>query len=258
MLLGRLFPQYIIIKTLGLTHTRNYSTLVSFQFCTMHPVSGGSKKIQSIDTIQNRAILYFLGVHRFAPTLSVYGDTGWIPSQYRRWITAIRYWNRVLSFDNERITRNEFEIDYHRCRNNWCSDLKEIFHCLDLDYYFDTRMIVDTNIVQSKIHFFYSNFWNSEISNIPNLRTYALFKKVFGRENYVVLDMPKYLRSILAQFRCGILPLRIEMGRYHGEPVEERICTFCCKNSIENEIHFLLHCPLYNDYRRILFEKNWV
>lgn len=173
----------------------------------------------------------------------------------RRWINVIRYWNRVLSFDNERITRNVFEIDYNRCRNNWCSDLKEIFHCLDLDYYFDSRMIVDTNLVQSKIHFFYSNFWNSEMSNIPKLRTYALFKTVFGRENNVVLDMPQQLRSILAQFRCGILPLKIETGRYHGEPVEERICTFCCKNSIENEIHFLLHCPLYNDYRRILFEN---
>lgn len=116
-------------------------------------------------------------------------------------------------------------------------------------------MIVDTNLVQSKIHFFYSNFWNSEMSNIPKLRTYALFKTVFGRENNVVLDMPQQLRSILAQFGCGILPLKIETGRYHGEPVEERICTFCCKNSIENEIRFLLHCPLYNDYRRILFEN---
>lgn len=108
-------------------------------------------------------------------------------------------------------------------------------------------MIVDTNIVQSKQHFFYSNFWNSQISNIPKLCTYAHFKNVFGRENSVILDMPKHLRSILTQFRCGILPLTIETGRYHGEPVEERICTFC-KNGMENEVHCLFHCPLYNDY----------
>lgn len=41
----------------------------------------------------------------------------------------------------------------------------------------------------------------------------------------------------------------------HGEPVVERICTFCCKHSVENEILFLLHCPLHNDYSRILFEN---
>lgn len=51
VLLGRLFPQYIIIKTLGLTHTRNYFTLVSFQFWTIHPVSGGSKNF-------NRSIIF--------------------------------------------------------------------------------------------------------------------------------------------------------------------------------------------------------
>jgi hypothetical protein len=67
--------------------------------------------------------------------------------------------------------------------------------------------------------------------------------------------MPKYLRSILAQFRCGILPLRIETGRYHGEPVEERICSLCSENNVEDEIHFLLHCPLYSEYRAKLFEN---
>lgn len=40
VLFGKLFLQY---KTLGLTHMRNYSTLVSFQLWTIHPVSGCSK-----------------------------------------------------------------------------------------------------------------------------------------------------------------------------------------------------------------------
>jgi hypothetical protein len=53
----------------------------------------GLKKFQSIYNIQNRANLYFNGVHRFAPTLAtcIYGNVGWIPNQYRRWINAIRY-----------------------------------------------------------------------------------------------------------------------------------------------------------------------
>jgi hypothetical protein len=93
----------------------------------------GFKKFQSLDNIQNRSIRYFIGVHRFAPTLAFYGDAGWMPSQYRRWINAIRYWNGVVSFDKERITRKAFEFDYNMCRNNWCSELKEIFHNLDLD-----------------------------------------------------------------------------------------------------------------------------
>lgn len=31
-------------------------------------------------------------------------------------------------------TRNEFEIDYNKCQNIYCNDLKEMFHYLHLDY----------------------------------------------------------------------------------------------------------------------------
>lgn len=59
----------------------------------------------------------------------------------------------------------------------------------------------------------------------------------------------------MAHFRFCILPLRIETDRYHGELVKERICTFYSKNSLENDVRLLLHCPLYNDYRRNLYEN---
>ena len=49
----------------------------------------GVQKSQSIDNILSRAIRYFMGVHRFAPPLETYGDTVWIPSQYKLWINII-------------------------------------------------------------------------------------------------------------------------------------------------------------------------
>ncbi|XP_048743557.2 uncharacterized protein LOC125656974 [Ostrea edulis] len=215
----------------------------------------GFKKFQSIDNVQNRAIRYFLGVHRFAPLLAIYGDTGWIPSQYRRWINMIRFWNRVLLFDSERITRKVFEMDYDICRNNWCSTLKEILQNLELESYFDSKLLIDMNVLQTNMHYYYSNIWENEVFKVPKLRTYVSIKSTFGRENYVTLDMPKYFRSIMSQFRCGILPLRIETGRYYGEPAVERICLLCSLNCVEDEIHFLLYCPLYSKLRTTLFEN---
>ena len=43
----------------------------------------GFKKFPSIDTIQNRALRYFMGVHRFTPIVALHGDAGWLPSQLR-------------------------------------------------------------------------------------------------------------------------------------------------------------------------------
>ena len=66
---------------------------------------------------------------------------------------------------------------------------------------------------------------------------------------HVKINLKRRERSVLAQFRLGILPIRIETGRFIGEKVEDRLCRKCNQNQIENEIHFLFHCPLYNDIR---------
>ena len=54
------------------------------------------------------------------------------------------------------------------------------------------------------------------------------------------MDLPLSQRSILAQLRCGILPLRIEMDRYEEKAEAERLCKFCGNNSVESEAHFLI------------------
>ena len=50
----------------------------------------------------------------------------------------------------------------------------------------------------------------------------------------------------MAQFRCGILPLRLETGRFVGEPEYQQICKMCDSGEVENELHFLLECQFYN------------
>jgi hypothetical protein len=67
------------------------------------------------------------------------------------------------------------------------------------------------------------------------------------------MNLKKNERSVLAQYRCGILPLKIETGRYTGMPVEQRLCQLCDLGEIENERHFLFHCPLYSDLRNTVF-----
>ncbi len=60
-----------------------------------------------------------------------------------------------------------------------------------------------------------------------------------------------------AQFRCGILPLRIETGRYVGESPDERLCRFSDSQNVENEVHFLLNCSLYTDIRNECFSDQF-
>ena len=69
---------------------------------------------------------------------------------------------------------------------------------------------------------------------------------------YVLSTLSKTERSHLAQFRCGILPLRIETGRYIGLTVNDKTCQICYSDETKDEMHFLFNCPGYNDQRKSL------
>ena len=53
----------------------------------------------------------------------------------------------------------------------------------------------------------------------------------------------------MAQFRFWILPLNIETGRFRNQALDERLCTACEFNEIEDESHFLFQCSLYDELR---------
>ena len=45
----------------------------------------------------------------------------------------------------------------------------------------------------------------------------------------------------------------IELGRHKKLSVEERVCKKCNNNAVEDEIHFLCECPMYDDLRKLYF-----
>ncbi len=65
----------------------------------------------------------------------------------------------------------------------------------------------------------------------------------------------KYEKSLLSQLRYRVLSLRIETDRFVNESRENRICTLCNENQIEDQLHFVFHCPLYYNNREELYHK---
>ena len=46
----------------------------------------GYKDFKFCKNIQNRAMRYYLGVHKFAPIAGMQGDLGWLATKFRRYI----------------------------------------------------------------------------------------------------------------------------------------------------------------------------
>ena len=212
----------------------------------------GMTSFQCLDNVQSRTLRYFLDVHRFAPIPGLYGDSGWIPTQYRRWRCILRFWNRLQLMDDNRLTKRVFNHDYSVCQNNWSSSVKQIMTDIGLQDKFIARQPVSIGDSTSVVKDLYQTKWSRNVNSMAKLRTYILFKDSACCEDYVNLNLKKHERSMLCQLRLGILPLRVETGRYVGEPLDTRLCTLCNTNAIENEIHFVLECQHYHTIRNSL------
>ena len=85
------------------------------------------------------------------------------------------------------------------------------------------------------------------------LRIYKTFKHEFKTEEYCKLILLPSHRSALCKFRWGVAPIRIETGRFENLKLDECKCLFC--SAVEDELHVLLECNVYNDLRTSLFLK---
>ena len=60
-------------------------------------------------------------------------------------------------------------------------------------------------------------------------------------------------RRFMTDMRGGTNLLRVEMGRWKGEQLEDRTCIFCAMGVVEDEAHALLQCSTYYRERYQLY-----
>ena len=156
--------------------------------------------------------------------------------------------------NNNRLTKAVFEADYRKNSKNWSSRLLSILNDHGCSHYFDEKTAIILTELKDLLEEQYKIKWRHTVESKPKLRTYVQVKDCFKTEDYVKYVNNRRERSIMAQFRCGILPLELETGRYRNVLVEERFC-FNCETLVESEEHFALFCPLYNEIRQILINE---
>ncbi len=215
----------------------------------------GYKEYSKVETVQNRAVRFYLGVHNYAPNHVIRGDIGWVTPNVRHKVEILRMWNRFVSMNNDRLTKQVFLWDKQINKRNWSNDVFHIISDIGQELVFVNNDIVNLTFAKENLFNQYKEQWKVQSINMPKLRTYITYKHEYLPEPYVYNVIDRGHRSVLAQFRCGILPLAIETGRYNDIPLEYRLCDFCNDNVLEDEIHFLLKCNFYSEYRAELMSK---
>ena len=54
----------------------------------------GFNKAKPIDMIPNRAMRFYLGVHKFVPNVALTAEMAWLKPIYSRYLCILKFWNR--------------------------------------------------------------------------------------------------------------------------------------------------------------------
>ena len=130
----------------------------------------------------------YFGINRYAAKIAIIGNMGWMPGNIRRKINLIRYWNRLISLQDDRITNVLFLHDYNSNNNtSICHAMKVTFIEMNMENVYNSLTLCNIDDVKSKLLCIYQEKWYSEINNKPKLRFYKKFKeKLLYRDLFIV------------------------------------------------------------------------
>ena len=222
--------------------------------------------------LHNRALRLYLGVGNSANLCGIRSELAWLEPRSRTQLRMLRFYLRMQNMENNRLTKKIFLYDQNFCSENqdktcWSTEVNNILNRNNLLFSIDNHspkiavQMLKDSLLQKDLHMF-----RTKCLVAPKLRTYnTLFSPFVPHMTSVMFTgacLPFIVRKRLTQLRLGVLPLKIETDRFLKIPANERFCTQPkCVNttningekSIENEIHFLLHCNQYSDLRNHLF-----
>ena len=224
------------------------------------------KECKDLERIQLKFIKMILGVKSSTANLAIYAETGRFPLYLRCRIRILKYVLRLINMNNNSIVKKVFmELKYLDGLGfkNWYTNVRNIFEecnlnsILDRDYVTQADVEKYVNTAKVEMNSRFEMDCMAGLSEKPVLRSYIQFKTAFQMENYLMLIKNHRLRKTMSKFRLSSHNLAIETGR-HTKPktlLEERLCNYCNMKLIEDECHFLVSCPFYEEERSLFISK---
>ena len=212
----------------------------------------GTENRQVINTVQNKACRFFLGVQKTASNIATRGEMGWISIYTCQKLEVIRLWCRLCNLPATRLTKHVFQWSFDLAQNRmkkWDYFVLKMYRLNDPDFLNVIQPRFTPAIIQQSFSILKTAknqqrenylFNDRNLINCNKLRTYGCFTSRLITEDYVKLNIPRHDCRILSMLRCGTLPLHVENGRWCRpvKPLDQRICTYCNQNQMKMKYTF--------------------
>ena len=219
------------------------------------------EKYNPIEKLHFMACKQILGVQKQTTNVGVLLELGRIPLQNYAIKAAIKNWERIKSGKINTILKNSHTL---AIPDNlpWISHITSILQSHNIDTLnlnqsrTNKHPFIHKIIHKKQCEKFHQQAFETIKKPENKLRTYAIIKTEIGCEKYLFQITNITERQSLTKFRLSNNALNIEKGRHTipKTPKERRFCPFC-PNKVEDEVHFLLECPIYESPRSQMIQN---
>ncbi len=141
-------------------------------------------------------------------------------------------------------------MEPERKKAMWCQDVKLVLNNAGMLDHEHLHSETDLNLLKIKLMANARNTWHVESLGKTKLCTFVKIHDFDDRKVLLKVNLERHNRSLVAKIKSGILPLRLETGRYKGINRDDRTCQVCDKPEVEDEVHFLFRCKKLKKIRK--------
>ena len=264
---SRALKAYMALKNkLGVSFREHLDDTIGFFDSLVRPILlygsdfWGALKMPRNNPIENLHMQFcrqILGVQKNTTTHGVLLELGRTPLMLEAQRLSLKNWERIKDEKGNILLCQSHQ---NACTKNldWYQKIKDLLSNHGMQYRLtdpSQKNTANAFIGRAKDMFHQEAF--TQIKNPESkLRTYGLIKQEIGREEYLLQIKNTKIRQKLTKFRLSNHKLMIETGRHvKPKPIdkEQRICPVC-HLKVEDEIHFLTECKIYDTLRKPLID----
>ena len=182
----------------------------------------------------------------------VYGDTGGYELRINYVLRCVKYWLRLLNMDKDRYACKVYKMMLHASNGcNWASKIKELLLHFNFNNVWEAQSANDpTLFIRTLKQRMTEESDNNWLINLNVSNRYSVckpYKQFRYKENYLNVISSGISRRVASLFRMGVVSL-IMTHKLRFVQDSDTVCPMCMEEE-EDEIHFILHGPVYHDLR---------
>ena len=154
----------------------------------------------------------------------------------------LRLKNHICTMSTNRWPRKVLQWDRVTGTQAWYSEVKFILQTVGMISQQDVEGEIDLDHVASQLQSQARTAWKAEALGKRKLRTFNKIHDFSDHKHVVKANLSRNQRSIIIKLKAGVLPIKLETGRFKGVKEHLRFCEICKSGEIEDEMHFLYRC----------------